>query len=189
MQAAPAAMTDLPKPLVCIFISFGGFQDHRFASKYDSLSPFLWRVRPACGRRTIKKNIYHVAAPRAPASNGIGARALAAKQFDVLSSVAAILATLFGPQIGFDSSYACAQRGLYRASAREKINHKNDECYDKQQVNQAAAKMTKKPDQPENHQHDQDCPQHDPTLLQLKDFSLILIESLIDTPRVVIRVA
>jgi hypothetical protein len=60
---------------------------------------------------------------------------------------------------------------LSGASAREKIKRKNDERSQEQQVNQVGGdKPAHKPNQPQHQQHYQNYPQHDRTLLYLKNF-------------------
>jgi hypothetical protein len=81
--------------------------------------------------------------PTAPGQRLTVWRTLAmAKLLDVLLRRGNTLATLFCSRTRVNSSSACLLAlGSYRAAAREKINHQNDECYDEQQVNQRTAKV------------------------------------------------
>jgi hypothetical protein len=60
----------------------------------------------------------------------------------------------------------CRSPGLCRTSAFEKVQRKNNNCCDQQQVNQATGdEATVKPNQPEQQQNYQNSPEHQSYLL------------------------
>jgi hypothetical protein len=51
-------------------------------------------------------------------------------------------------------------RSLDRASARNQIEYQDDNGYDQHDVNQTTTDVEAKPQQPQDHQDHENCPQH-----------------------------